>query len=103
MHKKKKIKTIITEKFHYNDDDDYGITLAPELLLKLLEFAHMEAKSDEQLHSIVTRAHILSHKDHDCLYMEHYPMLVMEAYPTKEEVVEVVEVPAEPVATLPVE
>ena len=94
MHKKKKIKTIITEKFHYNDDDDYGITLAPELLLKLLEFAHMEAKSDEELHAIVTRAHIMSHNDDDdCLWMDDYPLLITPA-------VEVVE---EPVATLPVE
>ena len=94
MHKKKKIKTIITEKFHY--DDDYGITLAPELLLKLLEFAHTEAKSDEELHAIVTRAHILSHKDHDCLYMEHYPTLILESMSEEE-------TSTEPVATLPVE
>lgn len=94
MHKKKKIKTIITEKFRYNDDDDYGITLAPELLLKLLEFAHTDATSDEQLHAIVTRAHILSHRDHECLYMEHYPMLVLEPAVA-------VETPKETPATLP--
>lgn len=81
MHKKKKIKTIIIEKFKYDDADDYGITLAPELLLKLLEFAHTEATSDEQLHAIVTRAHMMSHNDDDeCLYMEHYPKLVMETF-----------------------
>ena len=77
MHKKKKIKTIITEKFKYGDDDDYGVTLAPELLLKLLEYAHTEAKSDEELHAIVTRAHIMSHNDDDdCLWMEDYPALI---------------------------
>ena len=83
MHKKKKVKTIIVEKYKYDNDDDYGITLAPELLLKLLEFAHTEAKTDEQLHAIVTRAHILSHHHDDdvCLYMEHYPALVTEAIP----------------------
>lgn len=82
MHKKKKVKTIIVEKYKYDNDDDYGITLAPELLLKLLEFAHTEAKSDEQLHAIVTRAHILSHRDDDeCLYMEHYPALITEVIP----------------------
>lgn len=99
MQKKKKVKTIIVEKFKYDNDDDYGITLAPELLLKLLEFAHEEAKSDEQLHAIVTRAHLLSHHDDDvCLYMEHYPQLITEVIPVKE-------VPSEPepVATLPVE
>lgn len=99
MHKKKKIKTIIVEKFKYDNDDndDYGITLAPELLLKLLEFAHTEATSDEQLHAIVTRAHILSHNDDDyCLYMEHYPQLVNNTTQN----VEVVEVPVEvPVET----
>ena len=89
MHKKKKVKTIIVEKYKYDNDDDYGITLAPELLLKLLEFAHIEAKSDEQLHAIVTRAHILSHKDEDCLYMEHYPLLVTEPIVTIETPVEV--------------
>ena len=51
MRKKKKVKTIIVEKFKY--DSDYGITLEPSLLLRLLEFAHQEAKSDEQLHAIV--------------------------------------------------
>lgn len=87
MHKKKKIKTIIIEKFKY-DDDDYGVTLAPELLLKLLEFAHTEATSDEQLHAIVTRAHMMSHNDDDiCLYMEDYPKLVMDTF-------------AEPMATM---
>ena len=43
MKKKKKVKTIIVEKFKYNNDDDYGVTLAPELLLKLFyysEFYH---------------------------------------------------------------
>lgn len=97
MHKKKKVKTIIVEKYKYNNDDDYGITLAPELLLKLLEFAHMEAKSDEQLHAIVTRAHIMSHREDNCLYMEHYAELVTDVVPV------VVEVPVEEVATLPVE
>ena len=102
MHKKKKVKTIIIEKFKYDNDDSYGITLAPELLLKLMEFAHEEAKSDEQLHAIVTRAHLLSHKDGDvCLYMEHYPQLITEVIPVKEEEVPVE--PEEPVATLPVE
>ena len=97
MHKKKKVKTIIVEKFKYDNDDDYGVTLAPELLLKLLEFAHTEAKSDEELHAIVTRAHILSHHDDDiCLYMEDYPALVTNAIPA-------VVAPVEPVATLPVE
>lgn len=82
MNKKKKVKTIIVEKYKYDNDDDYGITLAPELLLKLLEFAFSEAKSDEQLHAIVTRAHILSHHDDDiCLYMEDYPALVTDAIP----------------------
>ena len=96
MHKKKKIKTTIIEKFKYNDDDDYGITLAPELLLKLLEYAHTEAKSDEELHSIVTRAHILSHHDDDdCLWMDDYPSLITNA-------ITPVETPAEPAATLPV-
>lgn len=90
MHKKKKIKTIIVEKFKYDNDDDYGITLAPELLLKLLEYAHMEAKSDEELHAIVTRAHILSHHDDDvCLYMEDYPALITNA------IMPVVETPVE--------
>jgi hypothetical protein len=94
MHKKKKVKTIIVEKYKYDNDDDYGVTLAPELLLKLLEYAHTEAKSDEELHAIVTRAHIMSHKDDDmCLYMEHYPLLITPAIPAVEE----------PVATLPVE
>lgn len=102
MHKSKKVKTIIIEKFKYDNDDDYGITLAPELLLKLMEFAHEEAKSDVQLHAIVTRAHLLSHKDGDtCLYMEHYPQLITEVIPVKEEVP--VELESEPIATLPVE
>ena len=100
MHKKKKIKTIIVEKYKYdNDDDDYGITLAPELLLKLLEFAYAEATSDEQLHAIVTRAHIMSHHHDDngeCLYMEHYPALVTE--PAKVEL-PVVEAPTEATTT----
>lgn len=69
MRKKKKIKTIIVEKFKY--DNDYGITLEPSLLLKLLEFAHQEAKTDEQLHAVVARAHMLAH-DEDCLEMEDY-------------------------------
>lgn len=99
MHKKKKVKTIIVEKYKYDDNDDYGITLAPELLLKLLEYAHEEATSDEELHAIVTRAHILSHHDDDiCLYMEDYPALITNA------IMPVVETPAatEPVAELPV-
>lgn len=96
MHKKKKVKTIIVEKYKYDNDDDYGVTLAPELLLKLLEFAHTEAKSDEQLHSIVTRAHIMSHRGDECLYMEHYPELVTDVVPV------VVDVPVEEVAKLPV-
>lgn len=97
MHKKKKVKTIIIEKFKYDNDDDYGITLAPELLLKLLEYAHTEAKSDEELHAIVTRAHIISHHDDDiCLYMEDYPALITNA------IMPVVEA-TEPVAKLPVE
>ena len=96
MHKKKKIKTIITEKYKYGDDDDYGVTLAPELLLKLLEYAYSEAKSDEELHAIVTRAHIMSHKDDDdCLWMEDYPMLVMSAMPTTTEEVAVEQPKAE--------
>lgn len=98
MHKKKKVKTTIVEKYKYGNDDEYGITLAPELLLRLMEFAHTEAKSDERLHAIVTRAHILSHKSEgECLYMEHYPLLVTELLPPIEEV------PVEEVATLPVE
>ena len=99
MHKKKKIKTIITERYKYNDDDnDYGVTLAPELLLKLLEYAHTEATSDEQLHAVVTRAHILSHqRDDDCLWMEDYPLLITNTIPAVETT------PTEPVATLPVE
>lgn len=100
MHKKKKVKTIIVEKFKYDDDDDYGITLAPELLLKLLEYAYTDASSDEELHAIVTRAHILSHHDDDvCLYMEDYPALITNA------IMPVVETPApvEEVAVLPVE
>jgi hypothetical protein len=97
MHKKKKVKTIIVEKYKYDHDDDYGVTLAPELLLKLLEFARTESTSDEQLHSIVTRAHIMSHREDNCLYMEHYPELVTDTVPV------VVEVPVEEVATLPVE
>lgn len=72
MHKAKKIKTTIVEKFKY---DDYGISLDPTLLLKLLEFAHEEAKSDEQLHSIVSRAQMMSD---ECLGMDHYPKLIME-------------------------
>lgn len=32
MHKKKKIKTIIVEKFKYDNDDDYGITLQTRAL-----------------------------------------------------------------------
>lgn len=80
MHKKKKIKTIITEKFKYGDDDDYGVTLAPELLLKLLEYAFTDAKTDEELHAIVTRAHIMSHNDDDdCLWMEDFPALINAA------------------------
>lgn len=76
MHKTKKIKTIIVEKFKY-DDDDYGITVEPSLLLKLLEFAYDDAKSDEQLHSIVARASMLSHGD-DCLEMEDYHKIIAE-------------------------
>lgn len=76
MHtKKKKIKTIIVEKFKY--DDDYGINVDPALLLKLLEFAREEATSDEQLHTIVARAHLLSHDD-ACLDMEDYEKIVTE-------------------------
>lgn len=98
MHKKKKVKTIIVEKYKYDDNDDYGITLAPELLLKLLEYAHEEATSDEELHAIVTRAHILSHHDDDiCLYMEDYPALITNA------IMPAVETPVEQAATLPVE
>lgn len=76
MHKKKKIKTIIVEKFKY-DDDDYGITVEPSLLLKLLEFAYDDANSDEQLHAIVARASMLSHVD-DCLEMEDYHKIIAE-------------------------
>ena len=72
MHKAKKIKTTIVEKYKY---DDYSISLDPTLLLKLLEFAHEEAKSDEQLHSIVSRAQMMSD---DCLGMEHYSKLITE-------------------------
>lgn len=100
MHKKKKIKTTIIEKFKYDNDDDYGITLAPELLLKLLEYAYTDASSDEELHAIVTRAHILSHgDDDDCLWMDDYPMLITNAIPVNGTTVET---PTEPVATLPV-
>ena len=74
MHKTKKIKTIIVEKFKY---DDYCITVEPSLLLKLLEFAYDDAKSDEQLHSIVARASMLSHGD-DCLEMEDYHKIIAE-------------------------
>lgn len=97
MHKKKKVKTTIVEKYNY--DDVYGITLAPELLLKLMEFAREEATSDEQLHAIVSRAHILSHQDDGtCLYVEHYPQLVTNVPPV------VVEEPVEPAEpTTPVE
>ena len=85
MHKNKKVKTIIIEKYKYdNNDDDYGITLAPELLLKLLEYAYTDAKSDEELHAIVTRAHILSHHDDDvCLYMDDYQSLITNAIVTE--------------------
>ena len=96
MHKKKKVKTIIVEKYKYDNDnnDNYGVRLAPELLLKLLEYAHSEATSDEQLHAIVTRAHVLSHQrdDDDCLWMEDYPALITNAIP----VVVVTETPTEP-------
>ena len=97
MHKKKKIKTVIIEKFKYdNNDDDYGITLAPELLLKLLEYAYTTASSDEELHAIVTRAHILSHqRDDDCLWMDDYPMLITNM------ITPTVETPAEVPAETP--
>lgn len=92
MHKAKKIKTTIVEKFKY---DDYGISMDPTLLLKLLEFAHEEAKSDEQLHSIVSRAQMMSD---ECLGMDHYSKLITE--PT---VPEVEEPPVEVIVEIPVE
>lgn len=80
MRKKKKIKTIIVEKFNYNHEHDYGVNMEPALLLKLLEFAHEEATSDEQLHSIVSKAHVLAHEK-DCLWMDDYHKLVSETIP----------------------
>lgn len=91
MRKKKKVKTIIVEKYKY---DDYGITVEPSLLLKLLEYAHEEASSDEQLHAVVARAHMLSH-DEDCLEMEDYHKLI--GVPT------IIEVPVEVEVEVPVE
>lgn len=88
MRKHKKIKTIIVEKFKY-DGEDYGITLAPELLLKLLEFAREEAKSDMQLHSLVSRAYTMAHKKDDCLWMEDYEALISDVIPVVETPVEV--------------
>jgi hypothetical protein len=85
MRKNKKIKTTIIEKFNYNDT---GISIDPTLLLKLLEFAHTEAKTDEQLHSIVGRAHVLSHAE-ECLGMDHYYTLVSEPVTPVETPVEV--------------
>lgn len=97
MRKKKKVKTIIVEKFKY-DDDDLDIRIEPSLLLKLLEFAREEATSDEQLHSIVSKAHMLSH-DEDCLDMDDYFKLV--ASPITINAVDKESTPVESTATMP--
>jgi hypothetical protein len=98
MHKAKKIKTTIVEKFKY---DDYSISLDPTLLLKLLEFAHEEAKSDEQLHSIVSRAQTMSD---ECLGMDHYSKLITEPTAPEEPPVPPVEIVVEtPVEVMSVE
>jgi len=83
MRKHKKIKTTIVEKFKY-DGEEYGIKLAPELLLKLLEFAREEAKSDIQLHSLVSRAYTMAQEKEDCLWPEDYEELIAEVIPVKE-------------------
>lgn len=94
MRKKKTISTTIVEKFRY---DDYGISIEPALLIKLLEFAHEEAKTDEQLHSIVSRAHAIAY-DHGCLKMDHYYKLITDpTTPVEPTPIEVLEEPTEPV------
>jgi hypothetical protein len=68
----KKIKTVITEKINY---DDYSLTLEPALLLKLFQYAHTEATSNEHLYSIVAKAQMLAETT-PFLGLEHYDHLV---------------------------
>jgi len=83
----KKIKTVITEKINY---DDYSLTLEPALLLKLFQYAHSEATSNEHLYSIVAKAQMLAETT-PFLELEHYEHLVdtkpstVEPYHAQEE------------------
>ena len=80
MLKSKTVKTVVVEKHDYEN----CIKLDPTLLLKLLEFAREEAKSDEQLHSIVSKATVLAHEIDTYLSMEHYAQLIAEPTPVEE-------------------
>lgn len=68
----KKITTTIVEKFDYHD---HGINIEPALLLKLLEFAHGESQSEEQLYSIVAKTQLLAETT-PILECDHYEQLV---------------------------
>lgn len=85
MHKSKKIKKITVEKWKFKDDS-YGYTLDPSLLLKLLEYAMSDAKTDEELHMIVSKMGELAHKeDHWCFDMSDWEDIVPKSEVTPEE------------------
>jgi hypothetical protein len=79
MHKKKKVKTIIVEKYKYDEESDghHDISLYPDLLEKLLWFAHEPTTTAEQMHNIVVRMRLMM-LDEDCLTVEHYDAIVTE-------------------------
>lgn len=84
MKKSKKIKKITVEKWKVKDDE-YGYSVDPAFLLKLLEYAKSDAKSDEELHSIVSRMGELAHTDdHWCFTMKDWEDVISVLSPTEE-------------------
>lgn len=78
MDRKKKIKTIIIEKYKY-DGDDY-LKLDPALLLKLLEFANDPAVTDDHLHAVVAAMQGMAATDDDwCFDTTDYDTIITAA------------------------
>jgi hypothetical protein len=77
MYKKKKIKTIIVEKYNNGENGNHEIKLYPDLLGKLFWYVRTEAKSDEQTQAMVNRMRLMM-LDEDCLDLEAYEAIITE-------------------------
>jgi hypothetical protein len=65
------IKHILTKVIKASDDPTDTVTIDIPLLIRLLELAREDIKSDVELHDVVENVLALS-KENDVLTMEHY-------------------------------